>query len=154
MVTSSVNRYFLNVRERAAIDDWGRSAMIPHEIDRWASVMHAARPDWRHDSLRTFATNNLAARPYRDALVAGVWVASDLEARTPALLTKDGPWWAACQQRGSTTEPGIITRCPHGRPTDTLCAECSGDALGVPMPADLRARYRAARDAPTEGVEP
>lgn len=98
--------------------------MIAHEIDRWASVMHAARPDWRHDSLRTFATNHLAAKPYRDALVAGVWVASDGQARTPNLLTQDGPWWSACQPTpGAHTEPGIVTYCEHGQP-GTTCPTC------------------------------
>ena len=99
--------------------------MIPHELDRWASAMRALRPDWRLDSLRTFAGNHLAGRPYRDALIAGVWVATDPEARTPHLLTTDGPWWAACQPAAAPqpVESGIVTYCSHGEP-GMRCTEC------------------------------
>lgn len=128
--------------------------MIAHEIDRWASAMHALRPDWRHDSLRTFATNHLAAKPYRDALVAGVWVATDPEARTPNLLKADGPWWAACQPPAAVkpTESVILTYCGHGEP-GTRCTECYPRIhTGVGPSPEQRAAIRAALANPTAPI--
>ena len=126
--------------------------MIPHELDRWASAMRALRPDWRYDSLRTFATTHLAERPYRDALIAGVWIATDPEARTPHLLTTDGPWWAACQPAATPKPVGIVTRCEHGE-TGTRCVECYPRTPGVGMTDEQRAAIRAAAAAGREHVK-
>ena len=123
--------------------------MITHELDRWASAMRALRPDWRYDSLRTFATTHLAERPYRDALIAGVWIATDPDARTPHLLTTDGPWWAACQPAPAPkpVESGIVTRCVHGEP-GARCTECHPRArAGVGPTPEQRAAIRAALTA-------
>ena len=124
--------------------------MIQPEIDRWASAMRALRPDWRADSLRTFASTHLADRPYRDALVAGVWVASDATAKTPYLLTTDGPWWAACQPPPAAvpSQPLIVTYCAHGEP-GTRCGECFPRRhVGQPMSEATR---QAIREAVAEG---
>jgi len=121
--------------------------MIPHELDRWASAMRALRPDWRHDSLRTFAGNHLADKPYRDALIAGVWIATDPDARTPHLLTTDGPWWAACQPAAAPkpVESGIVTHCHHNQPGRT-CDECYPKTTveRTPPTAEQKAAIRAA----------
>lgn len=131
--------------------------MITTEIDRWASAMHQLRPDWRHDSLRTFATNNLAHRPYRDACIAGAWIATDPTTRTPNLLKIDGPWWAACAQttQQKPTEPGIVTRCEHGE-TGTRCQTCYPPRNPKPCAPELIAQIRATIRAnrPTEGPNP
>lgn len=123
--------------------------MIPPEMDRWAAAMRSLRPDWRMDSLRTFAANHLADRPYRDACVAGAWVATDPDARTPHLLTLDGPWWMACQPIAPPppTEPGIVTWCEHGRPGALHCPDCQ-PKVDKPDASTIAEIRRAARDAP------
>ena len=124
--------------------------MIPHELDRWASAMRALRPDWRHDSLRTFAGNHLADKPYRDALIAGVWIATDPDARTPHLLTTDGPWWTAAQPTPApATRPQVLlTYCEHNHPGRS-CPECFPPVpveRAIPT-AEQKAAIRAAVEA-------
>ena len=139
-------------------DDWAWSrTMIPTEIDRWAGAINQLRPDWPCASLRTFAATNLADRAYRDALVAGVWVAADPDTRTPARVLEAGPWWAACTPptERKPTEPGLVTRCVHEIP-GTRCPDCFPPRKPRPCPPDVMATIRAAIAAakPTPEQDP
>lgn len=86
--------------------------MNQHQIDRIALAIHALRPDWRADSLRTFIANQttkaglpLAQMPYRDLAVAFAWIATDDDTRLPTRILELGPWWEATQPNTPTTGP-------------------------------------------------
>lgn len=88
--------------------------MTPTEITRLAGSIASLRPDWPQSSLHTFITRDLAAKPYRDAAVAMVWVASDPDTQTPRRVLENGPWWQAVadpSQRGATPDNTAGHRC-------------------------------------------
>lgn len=95
--------------------------MNPHEQDRWADAVHALRPDWTRDQLRTFAAAHLTSHPYRDAVLAAAYVATDANYRGPEVLNTPGPWWGLAGRLDSA--PGILTYCEHHRP-GLSCRDC------------------------------
>jgi hypothetical protein len=103
------------------------------EMDRLALAVHALRPEWRADSLRTWITHNLAGRAVLDASLALVWVALDQESRTPERVLSNGPWWAAGNPRpagSSAPQP------PHITSADT-CRVCRKTRTGHDHLAEL-----------------
>lgn len=124
--------------------------MMPNELDRLAAAGHRLRPDWRADSLKTFLAAHVADRPYRDAAIALAWVATDPVAKTPNLLTQDGPWWAASRPAGeqppTPAPPSRLTCSLHSKPEP--CCECPPAAsreFAAQAIADARAAIRASR---------
>ena len=93
--------------------------MTPEETQRLAGAMNALRPDWPVTSLRTFITNELATRAYRDAAVALTRVACDQASKTPRRVLENGPWWAAVVAREPESE-----RHPANTPISKLCPNC------------------------------
>lgn len=77
--------------------------MNGHEIERIASAIHAARPDWPTAQLRTLITEKLADRPRRDVFVALAWIASEPASANPYRVLESGPWWIAAAVAGDTT---------------------------------------------------
>ena len=65
------------------------------DITRIAAIVNCARPDWLQASLTTLISQHLAHRPYRDTLIALVWVAADPATQTPKRVLEAGPWWDA-----------------------------------------------------------
>lgn len=72
------------------------------EADRLAIAVHALRPDWPAQSLRSFITNNLTDKNWSDAAVAFAWIATDPATKTPARVLEVGPWWSATAPRGQS----------------------------------------------------
>lgn len=112
------------------------------EIQRIAAAMHEARPDWPARSLTTFLERNLANKPYRDLLIAGITVASDPKTQTPHLLLEHGAWWAAAQ---AATGTSTMTAIPG--PHDTHCTVYGHEGYRLPC-AGCHAEEIAA--APTQ----
>ncbi|MBK9156651.1 MAG: hypothetical protein IPM11_00705 [Micropruina sp.] len=125
------------------------------EIERWAAVLNAARPDWPEPSLRRFATNSLAHRTYRDALVAGVWVAADPATRNPGRIVEPGPWWQATAADDRTAPRIEVERCPHGVKTYAPCVECRPPSDPEVRRAAIEQAKRKIRESLpiTEGAE-
>jgi len=76
--------------------------MNGHDIERIASAIHVARPDWPVPQLRTLITDKLADRPRRDVFVALAWVASEPASANPYRVLESGPWWIAAAVAGDT----------------------------------------------------
>lgn len=106
------------------------------EIERIAAAMHALRPAWRTDSLRTFLTKHHADRPFADLAVAAVAVTLDERTTTPHLLNQHGPWWVAAYEASRhgtpTVGPGLEPRCEkpgHEHELARNCRCCASERL-------------------------
>lgn len=102
------------------------------QIDRAALAIHALRPDWRADSLRTFIGGQrttaglaLADMAWRDVVLALSWVACDPETRVPSRVLSPGPWWEAA--RPMQVQP---TPAPPPLRSTSICQGCNRDAAG------------------------
>ena len=120
------------------------------EMQRAANSANALRPDWPARSLLTLIRDNLAARPYRDVVLALGWVATDPTTRTPARVLQDGPWWEIGRP---ATKPATKTThvpehpCPdHPQHRSWACPECASDF--APMPDSARALINEVRKRP------
>lgn len=124
------------------------------ELDLVASVLHTIRPSWRHDSLRTFLAQHVKDKPYRDVLIAGVWVALDPAATTPNLLVKDGVWWQISRlDQGTPTPP--VGMCPYHPGEPEPCPECAAYARTVLLDTSrIRAIRNQHRPADTDRYTP
>lgn len=91
--------------------------MENHEVERIASAMHVARPDWPARQIQTLIRDNLLHRPRRDVFVALAWVASEGNSHTPYRVLENGPWW-----RATATEGVTPTREPWD--PNTMCGIC------------------------------
>ena len=125
------------------------------ETQRIAAAMHALRPEWRIDSLRTFLTRNHGNRPYQDLAIAGTVVALDADTKTPELLNKHGRWWAAAQAAFAdsstpTVGPGREPRCEvygHESYPARTCPGCRTEHLTTgTWPAGTRHQEAGAAD--------
>lgn len=118
------------------------------EQQRLAHALNELRPTWPISSLRTFIARNLANRPYRDAAMALVWVALDVDAagnyvtETPKRVLESGPWWKAAEMNGTAnvrpTPPKRTETCQipgHEGYRADACGGCHADQLaGDPIP--------------------
>lgn len=124
------------------------------EIARLAAAVNLLRSDWPVESVQTFIANHLARRPYRDAAVAMVYVATDQRgdgsyvSGTPRRALTQGPWWRigeddppdhrwlACgtcrgqHQPNPPDEPGLFCRRPVVASGDGYIA-AAREALGL-----------------------
>jgi hypothetical protein len=139
--------------------------MTENEINRAAHALNELRPDWPISSLTTWLRRNMSARPYRDAMIALVWVALDAKpdgtyvSDRPARVLEPGPWWrAAAIGDASLGHPHPPTRdeqCRRcgGRLPDCACqrehlaATYDDDPAPTPTRIDRGAALAAARDA-------
>lgn len=88
--------------------------MNDHEIDRIAAAMHAVRPDWPAQQLRTLLRDKLADKPRRDVFVALAWVACESGTASPYRVLETGPWWKAAGVEGASSNrdnPPAHDRC-------------------------------------------
>jgi len=99
--------------------------MNANEISKLAHAINELRPDWPTSSLKTWITNNLGRRSFRDAAVALVWVALDIRGDgsyatdKPARVLEAGPWWRAA----AAGEQGDVV--PRNPSRDEACPVCS-----------------------------
>lgn len=77
------------------------------ETQRLAHAINELRPAWPISSLTTFIRRSLSGRNFRDAAVALVWVALDIDGagnyvtETPKRVLEPGPWWKAAEASGT-----------------------------------------------------
>lgn len=80
------------------------------EIKRLAHAVNELRPSWPISSLTTFIQRSLGNRIYRDAALALIWVALDVDAagnyvtKTPKRVLEFGPWWKAAEVAGTANQ--------------------------------------------------
>ncbi|MDA8438694.1 MAG: hypothetical protein M0Z51_07515, partial [Propionibacterium sp.] len=93
--------------------------MTPEEIGRVAVAVHALRPDWPAESLRTFISNRetrsgirIADKSMRDVMLALTWVALDRRTQVPTRLLEGGEWWLLDKLDKSTEQPRPYEREP------------------------------------------
>ena len=132
------------------------------EAEQIATAVSIIRPDWLRTSLVTTLgrlPEHYRIRPARDVHLALLWLAYDPDTKTPGRLGQEGPWWGVGSLAGPgttrTTEPGIVTYCPHGEP-GMRCTECyprrprSGTGPTPEQRAVMRAAIEAGKQATKE----
>jgi hypothetical protein len=134
------------------------------ETKRLAHAINELRPSWPISSLTTFIARNLARRPFRDAAMALVWVALDIDAAgnyvtdTPKRVLESGPWWKAAEMNGTAnsraTAPRRDEQCRDcGRTLDgCLCETGPTPYTARPNLGDHESGVKACRDALNEAV--
>jgi hypothetical protein len=140
--------------------------LTENEIDRIANAIHALRPDWPANSLRSLiADPKLATKTRRDVTVALAWVACESETKTPGRVLENGPWW-----RAAVASDDRVPRNPmpheecgtHKGQFRLSCSGCHSEKLAPVVPirgkataADVKAALRLAKSENcSHGVKP
>lgn len=109
------------------------------DAEKLAEGINMLRPDWPTKQILGVIGQH-ARRPIRDIALALVWLAYDLETKSPGRLAESGPWWRAASA-GYAQDNAPATRndpvhlvlaraggsggCEHGEPRGPgFCALC------------------------------
>ncbi|MDI9627066.1 MAG: hypothetical protein QM286_00725 [Acidobacteriota bacterium] len=117
---------------------------------RLANLVHTLRPDWQEPGIKA-ALAKVADRPLIDVASAAIAACRRTDQHTPAIIAASGNHWPDPTNAQRTyIEPGIITRCQHGKP-GIRCTECyplrthSGTGPTPEQKAAIRAAVAAGR---------
>lgn len=113
-----------------------------HDAEKLAEGINMIRPDWPAKQILG-VIGQYSRRPIRDVALALVWLAYDLDTKSPGRLAEAGPWWRAASaayapdnQAATRQDPVhlVLARangdggCEHGEPRGpAYCALCRNE---------------------------